>query len=283
VGKPTTVGVLSPGEMGAALGRRLSEKGMTVLAWLEGRSEATRRRAREAGIEPVDRLEDLMAADLILSVVPPAQAPAVAEAIAQAAARSAGKPLYLDLNAVSPTTVRALARPLQQLGFDVVDGAIFGGAHEVDGRTFIALAGPAAEKAYALLHPALALRLVGPGLGDASGLKMLYAGLTKGISSLAVELLAAAAKLQAESLILELWSDRFPDLSGFLAAGLPGLPARAGRRAQEMAELEAWLTSNGLPAAMAKGAKETLTRLAEAAPKPTLPLSLASNDGPQGA
>lgn len=70
MGEPVTVGVISPGEMGAALGRRLVEQGMTVLTWLEGRSEATRRRAREAGMQAVDCLEALMAADLVLSVVP---------------------------------------------------------------------------------------------------------------------------------------------------------------------------------------------------------------------
>lgn len=268
--EPITVGVLSPGEMGAALGRRLSAQGMRVITWLEGRSEATRRRAGEAGIQSVDRLEALMAADLILSVVPPAQAPAVAGAVALAAARAEAKPLYLDLNAVSPHTVRALAQPLQRQGVEVVDGAVFGGANEVGGRTFIALAGPAADRAFALLHPALALKVVGPSLGDASGIKMLYAGLTKGISSLAVELLAAAATFQADSLILEWWGERFPDLAAFLAEGLPGLPARAGRRAQEMAELEAWLTSIGVSAAMAKAAKETLTQLAEAGPEPPL-------------
>ncbi|MCL6564719.1 MAG: DUF1932 domain-containing protein [Firmicutes bacterium] len=266
--EPITVGVLSPGEMGAALGRRLSAQGMRVVTWLEGRSEATRRRALEAGITSVERLEALMAADLILSVVPPSQAPVVAGVVAQAAARCEPKPLYLDLNAVSPTSVRALAQPLQRQGVEVVDGAIFGGASQVGGRTFLALAGPAADRAFALLHPALDLKVVGPSLGDASGLKMLYAGLTKGISSLAVELLAAAAKLEAESLILEWWGERFPDLTSFLAEGLPGLAARAGRRAQEMAELEAWLTSIGLSAAMAKAAKETLTQLAESSPKP---------------
>lgn len=194
----------------------------------------------------------------------------MAWAIAEVAAGSQAKPLYLDLNAVSPNTVRALAQPLQQVGLEVVDGAVFGGANEVGRRTFIALAGPAAERASALLHPALWLKVVGQALGDASGIKMLYTGLTKGISSLAVELLAAAAKLQAESLVLDLWGERFPDLSGFLAEGLPGLPARAGRRAQEMAELEAWLTSMGLSAAMARGAKETLTQLADAGPEAAL-------------
>ncbi|MCL9797673.1 NAD(P)-binding domain-containing protein, partial [Frankia sp. AgKG'84/4] len=75
--------IVSPGAMGAALGRGYAEGGTRVLACVAGRSQRTRALAR--GLELVDSLADAVgAADVVLSVVPPAQAPAVAAAIRHA-------------------------------------------------------------------------------------------------------------------------------------------------------------------------------------------------------
>jgi hypothetical protein len=57
--------VLHPGEMGSAVARAISDP----VFWISnGRSEATARRAREAGMTAV---EDPRAADVILSICPP--------------------------------------------------------------------------------------------------------------------------------------------------------------------------------------------------------------------
>jgi hypothetical protein len=44
------IGLVSPGEMGAAVGRSLTSNGRTVLSALANRSQATRQRAQAAGI-----------------------------------------------------------------------------------------------------------------------------------------------------------------------------------------------------------------------------------------
>src|SRR5438067_8093965 len=78
-----TVAVMSPGDMGHAVGRRLREHGLRVITCLRGRSERSRRLAAQAGIEDVpDEQALVQQAGVLLSVLPPAQARNLAERIA---------------------------------------------------------------------------------------------------------------------------------------------------------------------------------------------------------
>src|SRR5690242_18131767 len=101
----TTIGVLHPGEMGAALGARLGERGH-VVAWAgDGRSAATRARAEAAGLRDAGALDALLAAcDVVLSVCPPHAALGVARAVA------GYRGLFVDANAVSPATAAEIGR-----------------------------------------------------------------------------------------------------------------------------------------------------------------------------
>ncbi|GAA0454332.1 hypothetical protein Ade02nite_02740 [Paractinoplanes deccanensis] len=84
-----TVAVVSAGFMGSALGAALLSGGARVVTTLEGRSARSRRLAESAGLEILPTLADVLAAaDVVLSVTPPAAATDAARAIA-AAHRSA--------------------------------------------------------------------------------------------------------------------------------------------------------------------------------------------------
>ncbi|MGB9066334.1 MAG: 6-phosphogluconate dehydrogenase, partial [Pseudolabrys sp.] len=48
------VAIVAPGNMGAGIGRRLTENKVPVLTSLAGRSEESAKRAREAGMQPVE-------------------------------------------------------------------------------------------------------------------------------------------------------------------------------------------------------------------------------------
>ncbi len=99
----TTVGLLHPGRMGGPLGAHLRRGGARVLWAAEGRSEQSRERAHAAGLEEVSTLAGLVAAgDTLLVVVPSDAALPLAESVA--ALGFAG--LYIDANAVAPTTMR---------------------------------------------------------------------------------------------------------------------------------------------------------------------------------
>ena len=77
--------------MGAGMGLRLVEGGATVLTDLEGRGDASRRRAAEAGMEDAP-LGRIAGADLVLSIVPPGVAVEVAERLAPALRASTPAP-----------------------------------------------------------------------------------------------------------------------------------------------------------------------------------------------
>ena len=80
-----TVAVLSPGNMGHAVGRALGRHGMDVVTCLTGRSERTRGLAKDAGIRDVPSLEVLVEeSDLILSILVPAEAVGLAKEVAEA-------------------------------------------------------------------------------------------------------------------------------------------------------------------------------------------------------
>ena len=100
-----TIGLLHPGEMGAAVGQCLVGAGHTVLWVPEGRSAATRERAAAAGLDGCGWAEMAARSDVIVSVCPPASALDVARAVAGTGFGG----LYLDANAISPATAREVA------------------------------------------------------------------------------------------------------------------------------------------------------------------------------
>ena len=111
----TVVGLLHPGEMGAAVGDQLASRGIPVLWASDGRSEATARRA--AGFEDVGTADVLAArSDVIFSICPPHAAHEVAGSVA------GFDGIYVDANAVAPATVREISDGFGRF----VDGGIVG-------------------------------------------------------------------------------------------------------------------------------------------------------------
>lgn len=58
----SSIGILSPGEMGSAIGRSLIDRGYTVVAALNGRSERTRALATASGIVNVGSISSCASA-----------------------------------------------------------------------------------------------------------------------------------------------------------------------------------------------------------------------------
>lgn len=180
--------VIAAGAMGSAVAKRLIRAGCTVYTDLEGRSEATRQRAKEAGMLDAPLSEIVVKADWILSILPPHDAVSFAEKVRDAAANrdkeASTEPLvFANCNAVSPETVKRIAGILADTGIKVIDAGIIGGPpRDGYGPTFYASA--AAEDRDMLdtfvAFSEYVLRVSpltgeGTGVGDASALKMSYA------------------------------------------------------------------------------------------------------------
>src|SRR6478736_2842323 len=91
-----SVAIIAPGSMGAGIGQRLTEHKVTVLTSLAGRTEASAKRAREAGMQPVED-RALAEADFLLSIVPPGDAVALARRLAPRLTAKAGQHEHQDL------------------------------------------------------------------------------------------------------------------------------------------------------------------------------------------
>src|SRR5579871_3365017 len=121
------VGILSPGDMGAAIGAVLGAHGVPVLTCLAGRGELTRLRAAEAGMRDLPDLDALVReAGMILSVLVPAEAEGLALRLAEAMRRTGARPVFADCNAISPGTMRRIAEAARAAGAAVIDAGIIG-------------------------------------------------------------------------------------------------------------------------------------------------------------
>ncbi len=121
----TVIGLLHPGEMGAAVGGCLTARGLEV-GWVpDGRSPATAGRAAAASLTAVLAVSELAArAGVILSICPPHAALDVARAVAGAPGGFAG--IFVDANAISPGTAGQVRAVVEQAGASYVDGGIIG-------------------------------------------------------------------------------------------------------------------------------------------------------------
>src|SRR5512146_2146918 len=102
------VAIVAPGNMGAGVGRRLTDNKVTVLTSLAGRSTESEKRAEAAGMRAVADAQ-LTEADFLLSIVPPGDALALAKRLAGVLSAANKKPVYVECNAVSPRTMLDIA------------------------------------------------------------------------------------------------------------------------------------------------------------------------------
>ncbi|MCS5611061.1 MAG: NAD(P)-binding domain-containing protein, partial [Candidatus Poribacteria bacterium] len=120
------VGILSPGDMGSAVGRVLKQNGFNVFANLKNRSDRTRLLSQSAGISPLDSLDDLTkTCDVILSILVPSEALSVAEKVADSI-KSSCDLIYVDCNAIAPSTKKDISAIIENVGCKFVDSGIIG-------------------------------------------------------------------------------------------------------------------------------------------------------------
>jgi 3-hydroxyisobutyrate dehydrogenase-like beta-hydroxyacid dehydrogenase len=265
-----TVAIVSPGFMGAGLGRVLGTGGARVVATVEGRSARTRRLAAEAGLELLPSLFDVVAvADVVLSVTPPGQALAAAQSIANAARESGATPVVADLNAVSPATMARIARAWE--GLPAVDGSVSGPPPTVRPGARIYLSGVRAADVAALPWGANATAVVlGTGIGPASALKMCTASVYKGFIGLVTQAMRVAGRHGVLDHVLDDLRDSGLDGSG----GVASAATKAHRYVDEMLQIAATQADAGLTPALFEAYAQiyagiATTRLADGDPEST--------------
>jgi 3-hydroxyisobutyrate dehydrogenase-like beta-hydroxyacid dehydrogenase len=258
------VGVVSPGDMGQAIAGRLKESGLNVHVALEGRSERTRTLAREAGLTDCGSMEKLVAAcELVISVINPGEALNVAREVAAAMRKTGRKIAFADLNAVSPQTARDTDRLIRDAGGMFIDGGIIGPPPRGEkDRPRIYVSGPDAYLMESIQHPNLLIRVLSERVGDASGVKMCYAAMTKGTTALAVELLVAARKLGVEQALEKELRESRNDVFEWQMRNIAVMPPKAYRWVPEMQEIAKTFGELGLTRRIFEGATDVYTMVA---------------------
>src|SRR6516164_9977689 len=189
------IGVIAQGTMGSAVGRRLRESGAEIRTLLSGRSPASAERARAAGmVAAADERGLLEGTDFFLSILPPGEAEQLACRLAPTLEALDAKPVYLDCNAVSPQTAIRIGEIIAPTGAHFVDAGIIGGPPRPGYSPTIYASGPTASQTAVLRDWGIDWRVIDGPIGAASGLKMSYAGITKGTTAIASAMLLGAAR-----------------------------------------------------------------------------------------
>lgn len=241
------VAILSPGAMGHAVGRVLAEHGVDIMTCLAGRSERTRRLASAAGFIEMPTLEDLVCeADLVLSILVPVDAEAIACQLAGALKATGAQPYIADCNAISPMRSAKIETIIQSAGGRFIDASIIGPPPGQSAPPRFYVSGIHAEVMLPLDGKGIVVKSLGETIGRASGIKMCYAALTKGTSTLQVALLTAAESMGlTEELRQELAYSQAAALQS-MESTIPRLPPNAHRWVGEMEEIASTFAEVGV-------------------------------------
>jgi 3-hydroxyisobutyrate dehydrogenase-like beta-hydroxyacid dehydrogenase len=263
-----TIAIVGAGEMGAAVGRRLHEAGARVVTSLVGRSAQSVARVRGAGLEVVDDNDDdslVRDADFVLSIVPPGVAIEVAERLRGPLSRARSKPAFVECNAISPATCRRIHDLLGATTF--IDAGIIGGPPQTGtqdpskGPRFYA-SGAEAHLVTRLASYGLDIAIIDGPVGAASGLKLSYAGLTKGFTALCATMLGAAEREGlADALRAELARSQ-PGFLNRLDRAVPAMRPKAYRWVAEMQQIAEFVGSPDNGATIYEGAAVLYQRIA---------------------
>ena len=222
------VGVLHPGEMGASVGRVLQGNGHEVLWASDGRSEATRERARTfRDVGTIDALAD--EAEIVFSICPPHSALDVARSV------EGFDGVYVDANAISPMRAQEVAA----LHARFVDGGIVGGPPDEPGTTLYLSGAGAASVAVLFVGSNLEPRVV----ADASAIKMVYAAWSKGSAALLLSIHDVARHFGVE----EEWRLAAPELAARLPRAERARETKGWRWVGEMEEIADTFAAAGQP------------------------------------
>ena len=248
------VAILSPGDMGHAVGQRLREHELEVITCLAGRSPRTRTLAEKAGIRDVANLEELVEqADLIMSMTVSAAVPSLCQEVADALRATGADALFAECNAISPQLTRELEPVITDAGGRFVDVSIIGGPPRPGYSPHFYTSGQHAAAFAEVGQYGLEVRRLAGEIGQASGIKMCYAAMTKGSSALYAQLLTAAELMGLTEPLLAEFEEGQSAVLQRMARGLPTVPPRSRRWVSEMEEIRDTFAHLGLTPQLFQG------------------------------
>jgi 3-hydroxyisobutyrate dehydrogenase-like beta-hydroxyacid dehydrogenase len=187
------VAILGTGKMGAAMARRLHQRGYELSLW-----NRTRSRAEQLGVGPVfDRpAQAVQGADLAISMLTDSTAVRQTYLGKGGAAEVNGAPIYVDSSTVDPGTHEQLAKALSQRGASFIEAPVVGSVPAVESGKLLILVG-GDESTLERIRPVLEVlgevRYIGP-LGHGARLKLIANSMLAITSAAAGELYNAGLR-----------------------------------------------------------------------------------------
>jgi len=268
------------GEAGQAMAAGLREHGVAhIAAWdilfAEAAGETLIEAARTIGIRVASSASDAVReADIVIAAVTAASS---IEAARSVAGHLRGRPLYLDVNSVSPGRKQATAT---LLGDDAryVDVAIVSAIHPARHKSPMMLAGPnAAEAEPVLAALGMKTQTVGGEVGAAAAIKMIRSVMIKGIEALTLECFLAAARAGVTDQVAVSLRNNYPgvDWSKMSEYNIERMASHGIRRAAEMREVADTLREVGVRPLMTASTIERQQQLGEIGREPQVRQAVA--------
>lgn len=250
------IAVFHPGAMGSKLAGQLVTAGHEVHWVPDGRSDASRARADEAGLIGTPFADAIALADVVLCSCAPQGAVDIAKQVGAAGFRG----LYVEANPLSPASLREARAAVAEASF--VDAGVVGPPPTGGpSPTHLMLSGAQADDVAGLwAGTAVTPMVVGPEPGAASAAKSSYALYNKGKAALAVLAFQLAEKhgvtdaLTAQQVRADAGSLQDPELP-------ERLRSVAWRWGPEFDELAETLDDAGLEGDAARALRQVWTKL----------------------
>ncbi len=255
--------LMSPGEMGSPIAKCIIKSGINVMSPLKNRSTQTVERAKKYGIEDSISLENsIMNSDLIISILVPDAAEDLAKEVSNLSKKLDKEIIFADLNAISPETVKKMNSSMSGTKVKFIDGGIIGGPPEGDKMPRIYVSGQNSNLFSRLDGLGMKVIDMNGSVGDASAMKMAYASITKGYSSLLIAAVTLSIRTNNfEYLMKELeFSQKnvFNDLKN-----LKSIPSKAHRWIGEMEEISNTYIENSITGDFHKGSYSIYKKVSE--------------------
>ena len=252
-----TVAILSPGDMGHAVGKLLRESELDVITCLAGRSDRTRALSQKAGMRDVATMEKLVEkSDLIMSMTVSAAVPGVCRQVADALVTTGSDTLFAECNAISPQLARDLEPIITGAGGRFVDVSIIGGPPRPGYSPHFYASGQHAAQFEQLNDFGLTVLNLDGAVGQASGIKMCYAAMTKGSWALYTQLLMAAELMGLTKPLLAEFQSGQQAVLQRMERTIPTVPPRSRRWVSEMEEIRDTFTELGMTPSLFEGVAE---------------------------
>lgn len=253
----STVAILSPGDMGHAVGQLLREHELRIITCLTGRSGRTRALAEKAGIENVPDLGEMVKqSDIILSLIVSEAVPSLCRQVADAIRATGADVLFAECNAIAPQLVREMEPVIADAGGRFVDVSIIGSPPRNRRSPRFYASGDYAAEFEQLRSFGLDVHILGKNIGQASGIKMCYAAMSKGSWALYCELLVAAELMGLSEPLLAEFQAETPAEAGVvqkMEKHIPTLTFKSRRWVSEMQQIEATFDHLGMTPRLFQG------------------------------